>query len=127
MAKKKYGAKKDANHKEIFDAIRQLTACHDLSNAGCGVPDGVAWAGDGWQFFDVKNPRTGYGRRGLNPRQREWANDWRGGPVYLIYTAEEAVDFARGNLDELKRFPETNEAQKVPVYGTVVGERVVWK
>lgn len=106
MAKLKYGAKKDANHNEIFAMIRTFTAAHDLSNAGNGVPDGVAWVVDGWQFFDVKNPNTGYGRRGLNKRQKEWASDWRGGPVYLIYTVEEAQAFAQGKLDDIKRFPD---------------------
>lgn len=106
MSKKKYGAKKDANHKEVFDAIRSLTAAHDLSDAGMGIPDGLAWVLDGWQLFDVKNPKTSYGRRGLNPLQKKWASDWRGGPVYLIYNVDEAIRFAQGKLDGLKRFPE---------------------
>lgn len=105
-AKMKYGAKKDANHKEVMQAIRTITAAHDLSNAGCGVPDGIAWIGDGWHLFDIKNPKTGYGKRGLNPRQKKWADDWRGGPVYLIYTVDEAIEFARGRFDDLKRFPD---------------------
>lgn len=102
MAKSKYGAKKDANHSEIFEAIAQITAVKDLSDVGRGVPDGIAWIGSGWQLFDVKNPLTGYGKRGLNARQRQWISDWRGGPVYLIYTVEEALRFARGQLDGLK-------------------------
>jgi hypothetical protein len=106
MATRKYGAKKDANHKEIFDAIKAFTAVHDLSAAGFGVPDGLAWINDGWQLFDVKNPNTGYGKRGLNKRQKEWASDWRGGPVYLIYTVEEAQAFAQGKLDDIKKFPD---------------------
>lgn len=106
MATRKYGAKKDANHKEIFDVIKTFTAVHDLSAAGFGVPDGLAWVNDGWQLFDVKNPNTGYGKRGLNKRQKEWASDWRGGPVYLIYTVEEAQAFAQGKLDDIKRFPD---------------------
>lgn len=106
MAKLKYGAKKDANHKIIFDMISAITAVHDLSNAGCGIPDGIAWCGGGWQLFDVKNPKTRYGKRGLNERQKKWANDWRGGPVYLIYTVEEAEQFARGIFGSISRFPE---------------------
>ena len=106
MAMRKYGAKKDANHNIIFDMIGKLTAVYDLSSAGCGVPDGIAWCGGGWQLFDVKNPNTRYGKRGLNERQKKWANDWRGGPVYLIYTVEEAEQFARGRFDGISRFPE---------------------
>jgi hypothetical protein len=110
MAMLKYGAKKDANHREIFQTIRLFTAAHDLSSSGCGVPDGVAWIKDGWQLFDVKNPKTGYGKRGLNDRQKEWSKDWRGGPVYLIYTIEDAEAFAKGNLANLKRFPDDKGA-----------------
>lgn len=105
MAKTKYGAKKDANHREVFDAISRFTAVHDLSNAGFGVPDGIAWINGGWQLFDVKNPATRYGKRGLNERQQKWANDWRGGPVYLIYTAEEAIRFAKGQMEGIAKFP----------------------
>lgn len=103
MKMKKYGAKKDANHREIFDVIERYTAVKDLSNVGRGIPDGIAWINGGWQLFDVKNPKTAYGRRGLNKRQTEWLKDWRGGPVYLIYSVEEAEQFATGKLDGLKR------------------------
>lgn len=106
VARKKYGAKKDANHQEVFQVIGLFTAVKDLSGAGFGVPDGLAWAGGGWQLFDVKNPKTGYGKRGLNPIQRRWADDWRGGPVYLIYSVEEAMRFAKGDFGGLKRFPD---------------------
>ena len=106
MAKLKYGAKKDANHSEIFDYIAAHTAVKDLSNAGFGVPDGIAWVSDGWRLFDVKNPKTGYGKRGLNARQKSWADDWRGGPVYLIYTVEDAKFFVRGEFSSLKQFPD---------------------
>ena len=104
-AKMKYGAKKDANHSEIFDAISRFAAVKDLSNAGMGIPDGLAWVKGAWHLFDVKNPKTGYGKRGLNKVQKKWAEDWRGGPVYLIYTVEEAIMFARGNFEGLSRFP----------------------
>lgn len=108
---KKYGAKKDANHTPIMSAIKKITSVHDLSNAGFGVPDGLMWANDGWHLFDIKNPETGYGRRGLNNNQKKWAEDWRGGPVYLIYTIDEAIQFAQGNFKGLKYYdPKTKEA-----------------
>jgi hypothetical protein len=101
-ARMKYGAKKDANHTEIFNAIKEHCAVYDLSSAGGGVPDGVAYVNSTWQLFDVKNPKTGYGRRGLNPVQKKWVANWRGGPVYLIYTPGEAKEFALGNFCDLK-------------------------
>lgn len=105
MAIKGYGAKKDANHNEIFDALRKLIPAKDLSAVGCGVPDGIGWVNNGWHFFDVKNPKTSYGKRGLNPVQKKWAENWKGGGVYLIYTVDEAISFAKGNFDELQKFP----------------------
>lgn len=110
QAMRKYGAKKDANHAEIIAEMRKhCPGVYDMSDFGCGVPDGLAWVGEGddirnwsWQLFDVKNPKTGYGRRGLNAIQRKWLSN-RGGPVYLIYTIEEARAFAKGRLDGLKR------------------------
>lgn len=105
MAKLKYGAKKDANHREIFAYIEVFTAVKDLSNAGCGVPDGLAWVSGGWRLFDVKNRGTAYGRRGLNPIQKRWADDWRGGPVYLIHDIEEAALFVKGEFGSLTSFP----------------------
>jgi hypothetical protein len=105
-AMKKYGAKKDANHKEIMAALKSMVPVHDLSAMGCGVPDGIAWINEGWQLFDIKNPKTGYGKRGLNERQKTWADKWDGGPVYLIYSEDEARAFARGEFSAVKRFPE---------------------
>lgn len=101
----KYGAKKDANHKEIFDAMRAVgTSVIDLSQQGCGVPDGVAWISNGWQLFEVKNPKTGYGRRGLNQVQKKWLSQFsQGGPVYIIRSVEQAIIFARGGLDRTER------------------------
>lgn len=98
---KQYGAKKDANHKEIFEAMRGVgVGVYDLSQLGGGVPDGVAWIANEWRLFEVKNPKTGYGRRGLNPIQKKWLSQWRGGPVYIVRSVEQALVFARGGLDQ---------------------------
>lgn len=102
-AVRKYGAKKDANHTEIIAAMRKLCPVYDMSSHGHGLPDGVAWVGDSsWQFFDIKNPETAYGRRGLNAIQKKWLGNRKGGPVFLIYTVAEAEQFAKGNFEDLK-------------------------
>lgn len=107
-AMKKYGAKKDANHNEIFNILNKLIPTKDLSAAGFGVPDGIGWVNNGWHLFDVKNPNSGYGRRGLNPRQKDWIDNWNGGHVYLLYNSDDAVNFANGDFLKLKRYPELN-------------------
>ena len=104
QATMRYGAKKDANHKEIMEEMRKYCPVYDMSHAGFGIPDGAAWIGNNtWQFFDIKNPKTGYGKRGLNPVQKKWLENRKGGgPIFLIYTLEEAKKFAQGELDGLK-------------------------
>ena len=101
----RYGVKKDANHNELFAEMRKYCAVYDLSTAGNGIPDGVAWINEGWHLFDIKNPKTGYGRRGLNAVQRKWMDQWNGGPVYLLYTVDEAQRFALGHFENLKVYP----------------------
>lgn len=100
---KKYGAKKDANHGELMKVLKQFCAVHDLSHAGFGVPDGVAYVQGNWHLFDIKNLNTSYGRRGLNKRQKEWVADWRGGPVYLIHDEKEAMLLAKGHFERLTK------------------------
>jgi hypothetical protein len=117
MARLKYGGKRDANHQEIFDVISKFVAVKDLSAAGFGVPDGLAWINGGWQLFDVKNPKTSYGKRGLNIRQKKWADDWRGGPVYLIYTVEDAESFALGDFSKIKKH-DPLQVTNIPLRGT---------
>lgn len=105
MAKRKYGNRKDGNHAEIVSAFQQLGCCVlDLSDMGCGVPDLVVWCAGEWHLVDVKNPKTSYGRRGLNERQKEWAQSWKGGPVYLISSADDVIAMANGRLDSVKKF-----------------------
>jgi len=104
-------AKKDANHVPIVNAFEKLgCGVVDLSDVGRGVPDLLVWASGLWHLVDIKNPETGYGKRGLNPRQKKWAEEWRGGPVYLVYTVADVVLLANGKTSELKCFPD--EARK---------------
>lgn len=98
----KYGTKKDANHNEVVEEMQKYCAVYDLSSVGRGIPDGLAWIDGSWHLFDVKNPKTSYGKKGLNPIQTKWIQQWKGGPVWLIYTADEAKRFATGKFDGLK-------------------------
>lgn len=99
-----YGAKKDANHEELMAVLREMTPVFDFSAQGYGLPDGAAMVGGKVLLFDIKNPKTAYGRKGLNPTQRKWLANSRGGPLFLLYTVEQARAFASGILDGLKVF-----------------------
>jgi hypothetical protein len=99
-----YGSKKDANHAEIIDAMRKAgMAVLDLSRMGKGVPDllvSIPPHSVGMTVLaDVKNPKTRYGRKGLNGLQKKFAEDWQGSPVYLVRTVEDVLNMAAGRLD----------------------------
>jgi hypothetical protein len=87
-----YGAKKDANHKEIVKAIKKMgVPCIDISSIGCGAPDLVVENRGKLELWEVKNPNTSYGKRGLNKNQVAWAAQWRGSPVRIVRTVDDVV------------------------------------
>lgn len=101
--KRKYGNKKDANHNDIVDAFIKMGAIvKDLSDVGNGVPDLIVGIKGEWYLVDVKNPETSYGRKGLNKRQTEWAFNWQGGGVYLIYTIDDVKALIEQRYDDVK-------------------------
>ena len=101
--KRSYGAKKDANHVEIVTAFRKMGASViDLSDVGGGVPDLIVCCHGVVDLVDIKNPKTGYGRRGLNKLQRNWAEQWRGSPVYMVYTVGDVMEMVQGDKSKVK-------------------------
>lgn len=87
-----YGTKKDANHREIVDAISKAGVPFiDMSALGCGVPDLLVDVEGSLQLWEIKNKKTSYGRKGLNKNQEAWAKNWKGSPVRLIYSVEDAL------------------------------------
>lgn len=105
-AMKKYGAKKDANHniieKYFIDAGLFVK---DLSSVGFGIPDLIVWDGNEWQLVEIKNPKTSYGKRGLNKIQKDWVENWRGGKVFVITNLIEAKLFVQKKYHLLDRYP----------------------
>ena len=87
-----YGAKKDANHKEIVDCLNKCGIPFiDLSALGYGVPDLVVEIQKKLGLWEIKNPKTPYGKRGLNKNQKAWAGKWRGSPVKIIKSVDDAL------------------------------------
>jgi VRR-NUC domain-containing protein len=92
-------ARKDNNHNAVVGLLQDAGAgCMDASFAGQGMPDLLVWWRGAWHLVEVKNPNTAYGRKGLSPRQRRWAENWNGGPVYVIRTGEDVASFLNGDL-----------------------------
>lgn len=98
--RQKYGHKKDANHNAIQEAFLKVgIPFYDLSQSGCGVPDAIIWIRRKWEFIEIKNLNTAYGRRGLNKNQKKWIENWKGGGVYIIKNLEDVENMIKGKLD----------------------------
>lgn len=88
----KYGAKRDANHREIVEAFEKMGIdVLDLADQGGGCPDLVIGCFKKNHLVEIKNKKTSYGRRGLNKLQKEWASRWQGSPVHIVTSVDEAV------------------------------------
>lgn len=99
----RYRPRLDTNHHLILDVFKAHgIAILDLTKLGGGVPDCAVWVWESWQFVEIKNPKNTYGRKGLNPIQKQWINRWQGGPVYVIRTPEEAEAFVNKKLDKIE-------------------------
>lgn len=82
----------DANQAEIVNALRGAGASViDASAAGGGVPDLIIGFNGKTILMEVKNPKTSYGRKGLNENQKRWVDKWIGGPVCLVDSIEAAL------------------------------------
>lgn len=96
-------ARKDNNHEEIASAIKGAGGVvHDTSQMSRGFPDMIVWVCNSWQLVEVKNPKQTYGRKGLSDLQREWAEKWGGGGVFVIRTVDEAKSLASGDWGALE-------------------------
>jgi hypothetical protein len=99
-----HGAKRDANHAEICRFLDECGIVYaDLSAHGYGVPDLLVPTDGENHLWEIKNLDTAYGRRGLNDLQRLWAQDWQGGPVWLIHSVAEAHAFIVGDRADIQR------------------------
>jgi hypothetical protein len=102
-AKALYGLKKDANHNEVVRTLKKCgIATMDTSGLGCGFPDLIVTVKGQIHLVDIKNPNTSYGRRGLNDLQKEFADNWQGPPIYLIYSMDDVASLVAGRFDKLK-------------------------
>jgi len=106
----KYGAKKDANHHEIVDALKAAGGyVIDMSHVGGGFPDLIVGAHQKTILVEIKNPKTAYGKRGLNKNQIKWKEKWLGGPYCVIDSVEAATRAIKMLADPTLLTTELNE------------------
>lgn len=89
-------AKRDENHETVADVFRQLgCSVFETDRVGEGFPDLVVGLLGVSHLIEVKNPETHYGRKGLNDRQSAFAAAWRGSPIVVITSEDEAAAFVQ--------------------------------
>jgi len=91
----------DHNQKDIIAALKQIGATvADLSGAGGGCPDLLI----GYQglslLLEVKNTE---GRNRVDPKQVKFHAEWRGGPIHVVRSPQEAIDVCAGEAEKAER------------------------
>lgn len=81
-------ARVDASQEQIVSALKAAGA----TVLPIGLPvDLLVGYRSVTYLFEVKTPNTAYGKKGANGNQREFIQLWRGAPVHLVYTADDAL------------------------------------
>lgn len=91
-------ASKDRNHRPITRALQRCGASvQELHAVGGGVPDLLVGYRGRTLLLEVKNPDTRYGQEkndnscGTLQRQEDWRAAWRGSPVVVVRSIDEAL------------------------------------
>jgi hypothetical protein len=85
-------AKVDANQKAIVEVFRAAGASwQSLAMVGGGCPDGIL----GWRgittLVEIKDGSKKPSERRLNAQQVAWHGAWRGGPVVVVESVDDAL------------------------------------
>lgn len=91
MSLRRLAAKRDANEREIIEAlVRAGASVQQLSVKGC--PDLLVGFVDPFTGEPITTLMEIKGDKGhLTPDEAEWIQDWRG-QVYIIHTVEQALE-----------------------------------
>lgn len=85
--------RKDNNHNAVVAAFRTL-GCSVIEMHAVGIPgmpDLAVGCIRKTHLVEIKNPESAYGRAGLNAYQTAFAGDWRGEPVMIVTSPDEAA------------------------------------
>ena len=85
-------SKIDRTQPEIVAALRSVGASvQSLAAVGSGVPDLlIGWRGDTW-LIECKDGSLPPSGQALTPDQVAWHAAWRGRPVWVVRSADEAL------------------------------------
>jgi hypothetical protein len=88
----RYARRTDNNQTEIVQALREAGAVVEVIHEPVDL---LVWADSTKQkfaYFEVKNPATSYGRKGLNPKQ---LGDMEGRPYVMVTDVQGALGALR--------------------------------
>lgn len=84
-------ARVDVNHAEVVQALQAIgCSVQSLAATGKGCPDLLVGYRASNVLLEVKTSRGT-----LTDQQRMWAMAWRGAPVYVVRSSDEAVAVVR--------------------------------
>ena len=84
--------KQDNNQKDVVDALEKAGALVlDMTHVANGFPDLLVGIRGKFILMEIKNLKTAYGRKGLNPNQVAWHAKWQGYPISLVDGPEAAL------------------------------------
>jgi hypothetical protein len=82
----------DSNQKEIVAALRQIGAfVQSLADIGKGCPDLLVGCAGRTFLLEVKDGSKPKSARALTPDEELWIERWRGAPVFIVESAEQAI------------------------------------
>lgn len=103
----KYARRRDANHSTLCDAFRTMgCSVFETDRVGEGFPDVVVGVAGKNALVELKNPKTYYGKQGLNTAQSKFAEAWRGGQMFVVATEDDVIAL----VSKLRHAGDANEA-----------------
>lgn len=85
-------ARTDQNHTEVVAALRKAGATvQSLAPIGSGCPDLLVGYKGKTLLYEVKDGRKSPSAIQLTEDQVKWRTRWTGGPLWVVYSAEQAV------------------------------------
>lgn len=85
--------RRDVNAGQILRDLEDAGfSVQDLSQVGGGCADAIIGRNGLDLKLEIKNPETGYGRRGMSESQQLRSDTWRGAPTAVVYSTRDALD-----------------------------------
>lgn len=92
----RHAFRKDAVHADIARTLRDL-GCTVVALNDANVPDLLVGKDGRTYLLEVKSPKGPAVKKGkLKPGQAAFIRDWKGTPVSVVYTPEDAINAVLG-------------------------------